>query len=512
MKKTATIFLFSLTLVFSNIALAQPGASTLTLPANNSVKVATNINLVWNSPSPVDSFRVQVSLDTSFTSFVINAIQGDANVFSVPTSTLSNFVTYYWRVRGKDISGYGDWSDTSVFRTIDRVSPSPALITPKDNSKTSPMLPDFLWGAVVRAQRYQIQVSENSGFTTQLVDTVFGNSTNAFTYTKDTLDLGKVYFWRARSENENGWGNWATPSSFEVLFLPPSAPTLLTPVNGATNQPLNQRLDWGNSNQTTRYRLYLSTSPALTNASIFYRDSSLLRSFFDLPIANLLLDSSRTYYWTVAAGNDDDFYSRNSDTFSFTTINLLPPLRPTNLSPKTASVQHSRRPIFTWRDNSVFAPDSFYLHISTFFIFTDTAALIKTTTPNYTMPASGPLGFDTVFYWRVAGKNAAGFSPWSFFWNLTTSLKKPIKDAFKANLYPNPAITATTFDFELHKAQNVRIAIIDITGKEILNIYSGQLNANKHSMPIDISTLANGNYYIAIAGETAMQTIPFIKQ
>lgn len=512
MKKTATIILFSLALVFSNVVLAQPGAPTLTLPAKNSIKIATNTNLAWNSPAPADSFRVQIALDTSFASPVVDSLQGSVNVYTVPAGKLNNFVVYYWRIRGKDTNGYGDWSDTGSFRTIDRVSPAPALKTPENNNNSSPRLPDFVWGSVVRASKYQVQVSENSSFTTPLLDSTFGSTNTAFTYTKDTLDLGKVYFWRARSENENGFGDWSNSSSFEVSFLPPSIPILLSPANGSTNQPLNQRLDWGTSNQTTKYRLYLDTIPELTNPTIYYRDSSLLRSFFDLPVESLLLDSSRTYYWTVAAGNDDDFYSRNSDTFSFTTINLLPPSRPTNVSPQTASVQHSRQPTFVWSDISKFAPDSFYLHISTFFVFTDTVTLIKTVNTNYNVPASMPLGSDSVFYWRVAGRNAAGFSPWSFFWNLTTSLDRPIKDAFKANLYPNPAVTTTTFDFELNKAQNVRISVVDITGKEILNVYSGQLNANKHSMAIDISSLASGNYYLAIAGEAAMQTVSFIKQ
>lgn len=512
MKRTATIILFSFALVFANAVFAQPGKPTLVIPLNNSVKVSTSSDLAWSSASAVDSFGIQIATDTSFINTVVDTVKGNTSVFTPVAGTLQNFVVYYWRVRGKDVNGFGVWSDRFMFRTIDRVSPAPILRTPKNNSKTSPRLPDFVWSEVVRASRYQMQLSTSSSYSTTKLDTILGVGNTEFNYAKDTLSPDSSYFWRVRSENENGWGDWSSSASFEVSFLPPSIPKLLSPGNNSVNQPLNQRLDWTTSTQSTKYRLYISTSPNLTNSSIFYRDSSLLKSFYDLPVENLILDSSTTYYWTVAAGNDDDFYSRNSDTFKFTTINLLPPNRPFNTSPQTASVQHSRQPTFVWNDTSKFLPDSFYLHVSSFFVFTDTMLLVQTVNKNYTVPASTPLGSDSVFYWRVAGKNDAGFSPWSYFWNLTTDIKSPVKNAFKANVYPNPAIANTTVNFELNKSQNVRISIIDITGREVLNVYNGALEANNHSFTANISKLKQGNYYIAIAGEAAMQTIPFIKQ
>lgn len=512
MKQTATIILFSLALVFSNVLLAQPGAPTLVLPLNNSVKVSTSTDLAWSSTSTVDSFGIQIATDTSFANPVVDTLKSSTSVFTPTAGTLNNFVVYYWRVRGKDSNGYGDWSDTFNFRTIDRVSPAPILRTPVNNNKTSPRLPDFEWSEVTRAARYQMQLSTSSSFDVLKLDTIFGIGNTEFTYTKDTLATDSVYFWRVRSENETGWGDWSITSTFEVSFLPPSIPVLLSPADNSVNQPLNQRLDWTTSSQTTRYRLYLDTNADLSNATIYYRDSSLLVSHFDLPVDSFLIDSSRTYYWTVAAGNDDDFYSRNSDTFTFTTINSLPPYRPINVSPKTASVQHSRQPTFVWSDTSKFLPDSFYLHISSFFVFTDTIQLIRTTNTSYSVPASMPLGSDSVFYWRVAGKNAAGFSPWSFFWNLTTSVRTPVKDAFKASMYPNPVISTSTIEFEVKKAQNIRVSVVDIHGREVLNIYNGNLTANKHNFAFDVSTLKQGNYYIAIAGDSNMQTVPFIKQ
>lgn len=510
MKRAATIFLIAFAFLAPAALFAQPVAPTLTLPANNSVKVSMAPDLVWNSASMVDSFQLQIATDTLFTTPLFDTTQGNVNVYTA-SGKLNNYVVYYWRVRGKDIIGFGDWSEAGSFRTIDKAADAPKLLTPSNNAKSGPIFPDFIWGSVTRASRYQIQMSSSPNFASNKLDSIVDGGKQLIAYTtNDTLKTDSIYYWRARTENEVGWGNWSNSASFSVSFLPPSIPAQYMPANNSTNQALNGLIDWSTSSNATRYRLILATDRNLTN--ILVRDSLILKSSFQLPIENLLLDSSRDYYWTVAAGNDDDFYSRNSDTFKFSTINLLPPNRPTNISPKTSSVQHSRTPAFVWSDNSTFAPDSFYLHVSTFFVFTDTALLVKTTAPNYTVPSSNPLKQDEVFFWRVAGKNEAGFSPWSYFWNVTTSVKNATKDPFVASMYPNPVSSTSTFEFDLNASQNVRVSVVDITGREVLNVFEGELNAQHHSLTFDASGLPNGSYFIAIAGNNALQALPFIKQ
>lgn len=509
MKRAATNFILALTFLLPTAVFAQPVAPTLTLPANNAVKVSLGPDLVWNSASAVDSFQLQIATDTLFTNPIFDTVQGNVNVYTA-TGKLNNYIVYYWRVRGQDMIGWSNWSNTGNFRTIDMPAPAPSLQRPANNAKSVARFPDFTWAAVTRASRYQVQLSTSSSFATLKLDSVVDGARLVISYTKDTLSLDSVYYWRARTENETGWGSWSNSASFEVLFLPPSIPSQIWPANNSVNQPLNGTIDWSNSSNATRYRLILATDKDLTN--ILVRDSLLLKSEYVLPVETLLLDSSSVYYWTVAGGNDDDFYSRNSDTFMFSTTNLLPPNRPTNVSPKTASVQHTRKPTFTWVDNSTYAPDSFYLHVSTFFVFTDTALLAKTIAPTYTVPNNNPLGGDTVFFWRVAGKNDAGFSPWSFFWNLTTSVKNPSNNPFLASLYPNPVTTNTTFEFEMNEAQTVRVSVVDITGKEVLSVYTGALNAGRHQLAVDASGLPAGSYFVAIAGNTAIQALPFIKQ
>jgi hypothetical protein len=510
MKRATKLVILAFAVFCINSVYAQPGKPSLTLPSNTSIKVSLTPSLSWYiSPLP-DNFRLQIATDSLFTTPVFDSTQNNVTVYTVPAGKLNNYVVYYWRVRGSDTNGDGDWSDIFSFRTIDSQPVEPVLVSPKDNSINAAAFPDLRWNAVPHATRYQLQVSKNSSFTSNIkLDSTFDGARNTLLYDRDTLKIDSIYYWRVRAENETGWGAWSNSFVFTVHFLPPSVPMLQLPANGSVNQALNGVMEWTEAKQTTKYRVFVSTNPQLT--PLLFKDS-VATSFYTLPLDVLAFDTSTTYYWTVQAGNDDNFYSRTTDTFMFTTTNIYPPSRPSNVSPNSATVQSTRTPTFTWSETSTYPADSFFLHIATFNNFSDSILFKGLTTKSYTIPAGQPLPYHTVFYWRVAGKNDGGLSPWSYFWNITTGITNPTKNTFLATLYPNPATTSTTFAFELAQSQQVRVTVIDITGKEIMEVFDGTLSADKHSFDINTSALPAGNYYTVIGGNSAMQAIPFIKK
>lgn len=506
MKRGTTIIFSVVFMLVSLVALAQPAKPSLTLPANGATRVGVTDNLVWNSGA-ADSFRVQIATDSLFGTPLFDTVQNGVNTYKLRNGLVKKYTLYYWRVQGKDINGFGMWSDISNFRTIDSAAIPPSLQKPSNNAKSVPVFPDFQWSQSPRAIRYQLQLSTSQGFSPLVLDSVISATRNIIEYTKDTLKTATLYYWRVRAENETGWGEWSNVFNFEPSFLPPIKPVIYGPVNNATNVSLTPVFDWTDTKQTTRYRLIISKSSNLFPP--VYRDSSLKKSHFWYHGDTLKLAPSTVYYWAVAAGNDEDFYTRNTDTFTFTTTSQLPPLRPLNVSPKSSSVQHTRTPTFTWSETGTNPADSFYIHVSTFNNFSDTVLLNVVTNKTYT-PAS-PLQYKTIFYWRVAGKNTGGFSPWSYFWNLTTNINQPVKDAFAGKLYPNPVSTTTTLEFELKQNSNVRIAVTDITGREVISVYEGNLNASKHSFAIDASGLAAGTYFAVITDNNQLQTITFTK-
>lgn len=514
MKRLITLYCAAFALfLISSVAIAQPVKPTLSIPAHQDTKVPVTPILTWSSSVQPDTFRLQVSTSPVFASTVIDA-KTTTSSYMVSAGVFKHYTTYYWRVQGIDMIDSGEWSDTAWFRTIDTTAPIPVLKTPADNAKSIPQFPDFDWDSIPRATRYGIQLSTNPNFTTTLMDTIVSSGQRFVSFTRDTLKKGTTYYWRARAENEAGWGAWSNSFTFEVSFLPPSVPQLLYPADNSIDQTLTLTLDWTDSKNSNRYRVILSTDPTLKTNRIIKDTLANVPSLYNLHTEPRMLAPNTTYYWTIAAGNDDDFFSRNSDTFSFTTINMLPPARPVLLSPKTALVNAPRTPTFTWADTGTAYPaDSFNFHISTFRLFTDTVLFVKTTATSYSVSAANPLNYLTVYYWRVAGQNDAGLSYWSYFWNFTTllSTKEIEKNAFAAKVYPNPAVASSSLEFELKESQPVRIAVIDVTGKEVLTVFEGPLSADKHSFDINVSALKPGNYYIAIAGEHGAQALPLIK-
>lgn len=66
--------------------------------------------------------------------------------------------------------------------------------------------------------------------------------------------------------------------------------------------------------------------------------------------------------------------------------------------------------------------------------------------------------------------------------------------------YPNPASTSTTIKYSLGKADNVTIQIVDLTGRVINTISENNQSAGEHTVAVDVTNMAAGNYaYIITA-------------
>ena len=94
----------------------------------------------------------------------------------------------------------------------------------------------------------------------------------------------------------------------------PPAPTLSSPINGATNQPTTLTLSWSKSSGATSCHLQVSTVSGFS--SLILDDSTLT----DTSRLVSSLAYNTTYYWHVRAKNSAG-WSEFSNKFSFTTIN-----------------------------------------------------------------------------------------------------------------------------------------------------------------------------------------------
>lgn len=80
--------------------------------------------------------------------------------------------------------------------------------------------------------------------------------------------------------------------------------------------------------------------------------------------------------------------------------------------------------------------------------------------------------------------------------------------------YPNPSVSgATVVPFELSNVGEVVLTVTDLIGREVLTISKGRMEAGKHSLPIDISSLTNGVYQYTLrsSGETLSRLMTVVK-
>lgn len=92
-----------------------PLAVNLSYPANGAGEVSTSVILDWNSSAKTTTYQLQVSTNSSFTTTLVDEsgiIQTMSNLAGLQQQT-----TYYWRVRGTNSAGTGNWSSVWSFTT-----------------------------------------------------------------------------------------------------------------------------------------------------------------------------------------------------------------------------------------------------------------------------------------------------------------------------------------------------------------------------------------------------------
>ncbi|MDX1671778.1 MAG: T9SS type A sorting domain-containing protein, partial [Balneolaceae bacterium] len=116
--------------------LLPPGTPVLAGPANSSTDLTLDLTLDWNSVANADSYRIQLSTSSGFSSTVLDTSGVDGTELNI--SGLKEGVAYYWRVAGENDSGLGGWSPVWSFTTlVDAPSvPSSLVLETDDNNVT----------------------------------------------------------------------------------------------------------------------------------------------------------------------------------------------------------------------------------------------------------------------------------------------------------------------------------------------------------------------------------------
>lgn len=272
-----------------------------------------------------------------------------------------------------------------------------------------------------------------------------------FTYTAPAT-TGSQTLYAVGVESYPGNWNHAANHQITITAATPPAPVLLSPPNGATNQPTTVTLSWNASGGATSYRVQVSTTSLFTTT--IFDDSTIATT--STQVASL--NNSTRYFWRVRAKNGAGSGPYTA-AWDFTTIGQAP-VAPVLLLPPDGSTSQPTTLTLRWFAASgttsyrvQLATDSLFL--SGFFL--DDSAVVDT------FRTTSALSGNTTLYWRVRGRNGSGTGVWSSRWSFSTidlitntypyldawnvvSVPLTVGDLRKSVVFPSAVSSAFAFD------------------------------------------------------------------
>ena len=194
-----------------------PEKIVVTNPSNEQIDLSVKPTFQWTIPKYIcdycytNSYEIEILENSNPAIIVANRSNLKDSIF-VLDSALKPNTTYNFRVRAKNKTEYGEWSDYIMFTTMP-APPKPQLLLPNDKAVEIEDRPKYQWEAVENAESYELQTSADPDFNEifysfdNLKSTVFRNLGKR-------LFGGTQYFWRIRAYNLGGPGDWSDVWSF----------------------------------------------------------------------------------------------------------------------------------------------------------------------------------------------------------------------------------------------------------------------------------------------------------
>ncbi len=182
---------------------------------------------------------------------------------------------------------------------------------------------------------------------------------------------------------------------------------------------------------------------------------------------------------------------------------LLP--LPVLISPLDNSNNISLTPTLIWSEIS--GVINYHVQISplsNFSLISDSATI----TSNQRIVPPGKLQPNTTYFWRVRATNAVGTGVWADAWSFGTTMVgiNQISSELPAvfNLYqnyPNPFNPLTKIKFDVPEKSSISLKIYNISGKEIANLYNGNVNAGVFEVNWNATNFSSGVYFLKFSSE-----------
>lgn len=281
---------------------------------------------------------------------------------------------------------------------------APSLISPTSGLTTTivnhpPLgIPEFVWSSVEGATSYRIQVSNDIGFTSCIVNQTTPNT--SYTPISASVFSDTTWYWRVRvdgptvseySEIRSFNKEWATTDN---------KPTLTSPDDAATIDFYEYpNFSWVSIPGAVRYKFQISTDSVNWTSPSY---NTLTIATTHQPAIKL---ANGTYYWRVVpvdAGNHDGTPSDvRTIYFNYDSV------------PQLIEPADSSNPVFTptFRWTAVEGVQYYRLQYSTDQTFNTSVTTVDTRNTTYT--PTDTLPNDVNYYWRVRTHSNYSISDWS---------------------------------------------------------------------------------------------------
>lgn len=268
----------------------------------------------WVYDPDILSCNLQVDDNSDFNSPMYDINTPD---FYYYLSGFSKAVTYFWRVRGFNSCGYGNWSSAWSITVSCPETYAPYLLGPANEAVDLSLPLDFYWNGLSGAIDYHFQLDEDPAMGSPDID---GTTGGALTVKISLyLEYGITYYWRVRGVDECGLGTWSEIRSFTMVCPVLTAiPTLTSPADAAVDVFNPALLEWGLVSGASSIQIKIDDDPAFgsptSNAEIY----GVASTEFYVPS----LTEAITYYWKVRA-RDACGWGEWSSSRSFVPIDLF---------------------------------------------------------------------------------------------------------------------------------------------------------------------------------------------
>jgi hypothetical protein len=303
-------------------------------------------------------------------------------------------------------------------------------------------------------------------------------------YDIGSVDTGTIYYWNARAigdginTRDSDWANSGTDWTFSTCTFPSTAPSMLSPGDGAPGVSLSPTFDWSDVPDATRYYLQICND---SGCSSIKQSVDVTNSQWT---ATPPLDPGTQYWWWIAAHNNCG--GIGTGVWSFTTCNL--PSAPNLIGPANGETGTFLN--LDWADVS--GATSYEVQVCS-----DAACnavlQLQTGLINSQWTMAMALTNGVTYHWRVRAVNACGNGAWSGTYSFTFQVALPgsFSKTSPANGAPNQPTNPTLSWGSSSGAASYEYCY-DSTNN---NACDGNWTSTGSNTSVNLSGLINGTTY-----------------